>query len=193
MVVMAPGDALDLPLMLDFALGQPGPASIRYPKTKAEQIDRDVAPVELGRAEIIRQGTDGVILCCGTLLSACLAATETLAAEGLDVGVINARFVKPLDVDTLLSAIESHPFVLTVEEAALSTGFGSAVLEAANDSRVDVARLRRLGIPDRFIEHGEREELLADLSLDANGIAQSCREMSQRLETAPESRHRRVS
>ena len=193
MVVMAPGDEADLPLMLEFALEHPGPAAIRYPKTKVERIEREAAPVELGRAEVLREGRDGVILCCGALLSGCLAAAKSLEREGLDVGVINARFVKPLDVDTILPAIEGADFVVTVEEAALMGGFGSAVLEAAADAGVATTHVRRLGIPDRFIEHAERNELLADLGLDAEGIASACREVAERFEPTAPIGQRRVS
>lgn len=139
-------------------------------------------PVELGRAEVIEWGQDGVILCCGALLSRCIAAAERLREAGLDVGVVNARFVKPLDRDIVLRAFEQCGFVVTVEEAALMGGFGSAVLEAASDAGCDTTRIRRLGIPDHFIEHGDRAELLADLGLDVDGIAAACRDMAAKGE-----------
>jgi 1-deoxy-D-xylulose-5-phosphate synthase len=113
-------------------------------------------------------------------MPACVAAAyELAAAEGLHVGVINARFVKPLDTSTLLDAVEHSPFVLSVEEGTLMGGFGSAVLEACSDAGLDTRHLRRLGVPDRFIEHGTRAELLADLGLDAEGIAAACRELAE--------------
>ncbi len=175
MVVLAPGDAADLPPMLDFALTFPGPVAIRYPKAPAEDVaklaPRQRTPIELARAEVFDWGRDGMILACGTLLTNCLKAAATLREEGLDVGVINARFVKPLDTETILKAIETSPFLLVVEEAALMAGFGSAVLETAADAGLIAAHIARLGIPDRFIEHAERGELLADLGLDAAGIA----------------------
>ena len=178
-VVMAPGDELDLPAMLEFAIQRDGPTSMRYPKTKTNRIERDLAPIELGRAEIIRQGEDGAIVVCGTQLAAALEAADSLEEEhGLAVSVINARFVKPLDEDTILAAIANLPFVVTVEEAALAGGFGSAVLEAAATAGVDATNVRRLGVPDQFIEHGERGELLADLQLDATGIADCCQELA---------------
>jgi 1-deoxy-D-xylulose-5-phosphate synthase len=121
-----------------------------------------------------------MIVCCGTQLGASVKAAALLRDEGLDVGVINARFIKPLDTETILKAVESSPFVLTVEEGQLMTGFGSAVLEAANNVGLRTAHIRRLGLPDRFVEHGERGELLADLGLDATGIARACREMNRR-------------
>ncbi|HIQ21059.1 MAG TPA: 1-deoxy-D-xylulose-5-phosphate synthase [Planctomycetes bacterium] len=174
MVVMAPGDAADLSLMVPFALSQACPCAIRYPKARAEQVRPHPEPVELGKAEWIRHGEAGTIIACGPLLSPCVAAADQLAGQGMDVGVINARFVKPLDTGTILEAIQGSPFVLTVEEGTLAAGFGSAVVEAAVDAGVDVRRLRRLGIPDHYVEHGGRGELLADLGLDAAGIARRC-------------------
>ena len=178
LVVMAPGDAHDLPEMLDLALLHDGPSAVRYPKAAATRVDGTRTPVELGRAEVLSWGEDGCIVCCGALLPACVAAAKTLRDEGPDVGVVNARFVKPLDEETILRAVESCGFVVTVEEAALAGGFGSAVLEAACAAGLDTRSVRRLGTPDQFIEHGDRGELLADLGLDAKGIAESCRALA---------------
>ncbi len=175
MVVMAPGDELDVAPMLQFALHHDGPTAIRYPKAPAEKIERRSAPIELGTAEVLREGANGAIVACGTLLVACLEATDRLADEGLHLGVINARFAKPLDKDTILRAVRECPFVVTVEEGQLAGGFGSAVLEAACDAGLATDKIHRLGIPDRYIEHGGRDELLAELGLDAAGIAAACR------------------
>lgn len=193
MVVMAPGDERDLAPMLDFALAHDAPVSLRYPKAAAEPVDRAFAAVELGRAEVLDWGHDGMLIACGTLLGACVKAAARLRDESLDVGVINARFIKPLDVETILRAVENSSFVVTVEEGALAGGFGSAVVEAAADAGLDASRVRRLGVPDRFIEHGERAELLADLGLDVAGIAESCRQMAARAGVSPGGLHRRVS
>ncbi|HUY93086.1 MAG TPA: 1-deoxy-D-xylulose-5-phosphate synthase [Pirellulales bacterium] len=181
-VVMAPGDEYDVAPMLDFALGHDSPVSLRYPKATAEKYDRPLAPIELGRSEVIDWGHDGMFVACGTLLGSCTKAAAALREEGLDVGVINARFVKPLDTETILRAVESCSFVLTVEEGALMGGFGSAVLEAISDAGLSAAHVRRLGVPDRFVEHGERGELLADLGLDPAGLAQSARELAARVD-----------
>ena len=175
LVVMAPGDAQDIGPMVQLALDLDAPAAIRFPKADAETVPRQVEPLELGKAEIYRVGRDGTIIACGTLFPACVEAAEKLAEAGLDVGVINARFVKPLDTSTLLRAIKESPFTVIAEEGALMGGFGSAVLEAACDAGVDAGRVRRLGVPDQFIEHGGRNELLGDLGLDAAGIAKTCR------------------
>ena len=111
----------------------------------------------------------------GTLFPSCVKAAEKLRAEGMDVGVINARFAKPLDRATLLRAVEECPLVVTVEEGTLEGGFGSALLEAANAAGLDTRGIVRLGLPDRFVEHGERPELLADLGLDVAGLCQAVR------------------
>ncbi len=175
MVVMAPGDEHDLPMMLDFAIECDHPCSIRYPKAGAVTISGDRAPIELGKSEVFAWGTDGVIIACGAVLPQCIEAAGVLAAEGLDFGVINARFVKPLDEAVLHRAIRECPVVVTVEEGALMTGFGSALLESANAARIGTSHIKRLGMPDEFVEHGEREELFADLGLDAEGIASAAR------------------
>jgi 1-deoxy-D-xylulose-5-phosphate synthase len=174
-VVMAPGDELDVAPMLKFALSHSGPASLRYPKANLERVDRPAVPVELGQAEVYEWGEDGVFIVCGTLFPTCVKAAAALREEGLNIGVINARFIKPLDRATLLRAIEEMPLVVTVEEGTLEGGFGSAVLEAANNAGLDARHVLRLGLPDRFIEHGERSELLADLGLDVSGLCATVR------------------
>jgi 1-deoxy-D-xylulose-5-phosphate synthase len=169
-VVMAPGDELDVAPMIRFAIQHPGPASLRYPKANLEKVDRGLAPIELGQAEIFEWGPDGALIAFGSLFPTCVKAAERLRQEGIEVGVINARFAKPLDRQTLLRAVEQLPLVVTVEEGALAGGFGSAVLEAANAAGLDTRNIIRLGLPDQFVEHAERGELLADLGLDAAGI-----------------------
>jgi 1-deoxy-D-xylulose-5-phosphate synthase len=175
LVVMAPGDEADVAPMLQFALHHNGPAALRYPKANLEKVERAAVPVELGQAEVHDWGEDGALVAFGSLFPTCVRAAERLRAEGLQIGVINARFAKPLDRATLLKAVEELPVVVTVEEGTLEGGFGSAVLEAANAAGLDTRRIVRLGIPDRFIEHGERAELLADLGLDVDGICAAVR------------------
>jgi len=185
LVLMAPGDARDLEAMLAFALAHDHPAAIRYPKAASVIVEREPAPIELGAAEVMHWGRDGMLVACGTLLGACLPVAHELRRQGIDVGVINARFVKPLDAHTILRAVAECPVVVTVEEGTLSGGFGGAVLEAANEAGLDTRHVRRLGLPDRFIEHGERHELLADLGLDESGIHATCRELLRRAEGPP--------
>ena len=182
LVVMAPGDAHDLSAMFEFVLRQNAPCSIRYPKAVAETIEGTRQSVELGKAEVLSWGRDGAILCCGTLLGECVRAAQHLQQSGLEVGVVNARFVKPVDAEVIERALNECGFVLTVEEGTLTGGYGSAVLETAIDAGWNTQGLRRLGVPDRFIEHAARDELLADLGLDAQGIARACLEMAERLD-----------
>jgi 1-deoxy-D-xylulose-5-phosphate synthase len=177
MTAMAPGDEHDVQPMLDLALAHAGPIAMRYPKTNLDRVSRPDghAPVEPGKAEVVSWGADGCFIAYGTLLANCVAAAAKLKEEGLDFGVINARFVKPLDRETILNAVETLPLVVTVEEGTVEGGFGSAVLEAANAAGLETRNIVRRGIPDRFIEHGERGELLADLGLDADGLADAVR------------------
>ena len=180
MVVMAPGDEKDVAPMIDFALGHTSPVSVRYPKANLETIDRVVQPIELGQAEILEWETDGMFLACGTLVGTCLRAAERLRQRyGLRVGVVNARFVKPLDKATTLKAIEECGFVLTVEEGCLAGGFGSAVLEAAGDAGLSTAHVRRLGLPDRFVMHAERDEQLEEVGLDVDALTRAALELAR--------------
>jgi len=96
----------------------------------------------------------------------------------MNVGVINARFIKPLDTETILQAVRDTGFLLIVEENVLAGGFGSAVLEAINAAGEQSTHVHCLGIPDQFVEHGNRDELLADLGLDAEGISTTARTLS---------------
>jgi len=178
MIVTAPGDELEVRPLLEFALQSTSPVSIRYPKTKVEQVQRDVAPIRLGKSEVLSWGQDGTIIACGTMLSQAVSAAEQLMALGLNVGVVNARFIKPIDEEVIAKAAGTG-FVITIEENAAMGGFGSAVLEAANRLSLNTERFKILAIPDSFVEHGDRDELLADLGLDAAGLVRVAKELSQ--------------
>lgn len=187
MVVAAPGDELDVVPMIDFALQYPGPMSIRYPKANTEAVERREQPLELGKAEVYRWGQDGMFIAFGTLFTHCVQAAQQLRGLGWDVGVINARFAKPLDTETIFRALEECSFVLVVEEGTVLGGFGAAVLEAANAAGLRTDHVRCLGLPDRFIEHGERDELLADLGLHVEGLVRSARALAERVGSLQES------
>lgn len=173
MILMAPGYAEEVAPMLEFALAQDVATAIRYPKAAALHVGHRPEPLALGRCEVIRQGTDGTILAYGAILDQVIAAADMLAGE-LSLTIVNARFAKPIDESMVRSAFAS-PFVITVEEAAKVGGFGTAVLESAADLRLDTRKLHRLGLPDRFIEHGNRESLLEQLGLGPKQIADTCR------------------
>lgn len=180
MVVTAPGDERDVAPLLDFALASDHPTSIRYPKAPLESVEREFQPIELGQAEIIDWETDGMLIVAGGLLPAAVRSAERLRTEhGLRVGVINARFIKPLDAATIHKAIEECGFVLTIEEGCLPGGFGSAVLESANDAGLTTRHVKRLGLPDRFVMHAERDEQLAEVGLDVDGIVAAALEQAR--------------
>jgi 1-deoxy-D-xylulose-5-phosphate synthase len=175
MVCMAPGYAAEVELMLDAALAHNHPCSIRYPKASALDLERVPAEVEIGRSETIREGSDGTIVAYGAMLEQAIAAAELLEGE-LDVGVINARFVKPIDDQMVNETLSDGRFVVTLEEGAKMGGFGSAFIESAVDKKLDTRAIRLLALPDEFIEHGDRNDLLATFGLDPQAIAQACRD-----------------
>jgi 1-deoxy-D-xylulose-5-phosphate synthase len=171
---MAPSDEKDIEPMFVFALKHTSPVAIRYPRANLYTIERKVQPVELGQAEILEWESDGMLLACGPMVGSCLQAATLLRNEyGMRVGVVNARFVKPLDREIICRAIKECGFVITIEEASLMGGFGSAVLELANETGLSTTHVRRLGLPDRFILHAEREEQLAEVNLDVDGIVRA--------------------
>lgn len=175
MVLMAPKDGPELGQMIRLALQTDAPCAIRYPKatTPAGRFIAGSKPLRIGEAETLRTGREAAVVAYGATVEAAVEAAERLAAQGVEIAVINARFAKPLDEDTLCEAFAAHRFVVTVEDHALAGGFGSAVLELASAAGADTRKLVRLGIPDRFIEHGARKVLLKQLGLDAEGIQQT--------------------
>ncbi|HBE67558.1 MAG TPA: 1-deoxy-D-xylulose-5-phosphate synthase [Planctomycetaceae bacterium] len=177
-VCMAPATGDEVGAMLDFALDNGLPAAIRYPKASAPALDLPEEPIELGKGQIGRWGTDGAILALGPMFQLALEAAQKLAEEGLSIAVINPRFIKPLDEELIGRAFEECRFVLSLEEAALMGGFGSAVLELACEKGWDTRAMRRFGLPDSFVEHGDRADLLADSGLSVDGIIGACRELA---------------
>ncbi|MCH1493835.1 MAG: 1-deoxy-D-xylulose-5-phosphate synthase [Rubripirellula sp.] len=175
MVCMAPGYAAEVSKMLDFAIKHDHPTSIRYPKASALQTNHTPAPIELGKSETLRQGNDGTIIAFGAMLENALEAAERLEGE-LDIAVINARFVKPIDEQMVRQSLESEGFVITLEEGTRLGGFGSAFLENAAHQGLDTRKVHVLALPDEFIEHGDRDDLLHEHGLSAEAIAATCRE-----------------
>ncbi len=194
-VLMAPSDEAELKRALRFALSLETPSAIRYPRDVVPACDfenvidpalRAAAKQEwvAGKSRTLRQGADATLVVYGALAPQAMVAAEQLAAEGLAVGVIDARFCKPLDGDMLARVLKpGHP-VLTIEDHALQNGFGSAVLEYAVAHDLPTSALTRLGMPDRLIAHATRPEQLAEIGLDADGIAASVRDAVRAAEAA---------
>ena len=179
LIVMSPKDENELRRMLKTGLVVDGPTAVRFPRGRAQgvPVDEEVRPLPVGRAELLREGEDLLIVAVGQRVPSALEAAERLEAGGIRAGVVNARFIKPLDADLILALASRAGRVLTVEENALQGGFGSAVLELLADAGLSKVRVRRLGIPDRFVEHASQALLLRRLGLDAEGIAEAAREM----------------
>ena len=171
--ILASRDDVDLRLMLRWALQQPGAVAIRYARSKAPTIG-PAGGRDITRGEILREGSDATLLALGPVIVSCLAAAEMLQTEGYSVGVADARLAKPVDGD-LLERLKSAP-IITVEENTLPGGFGAAVMEYFEEhGTLDELRIKRLGFPDAFLDHATRDEQLADIGLDAAGIARSVR------------------
>ncbi len=172
MVFAIPRNEVELQRIMKTASDFSGPFAYRYPRGSGQglPLPESVEPLEIGRGELLREGTDGLIIAIGVVVEEALAAAAALATEGINVAVIDGRFVKPLDRDLMISVAENVPFILTVEENSLQGGFGSAVLEMLSDAGLTVP-VERLGIPDRFIGQGTQPELRRQLELDAAGIA----------------------
>jgi 1-deoxy-D-xylulose-5-phosphate synthase len=184
MVCMVPRDENYLQHAVVTALGYDGPFAYRYPRGSGVGVQPE-APrqVAIGRGEILRSGDDGVIFAVGVMIPEALAAAAALAEEGLELAVVDPVFVKPLDRELLIGEATRTGFVITAEENALQGGFGSAVLELLSEAGVNVP-VRRIGLPDKFVEQGSQEELRARYGLDARSIVAAVRETITRASSA---------
>lgn len=179
LTVMAPANEDELADMLATALTLPGPSAVRYPRARGLGVPLKKEPqkLQVGKGRVLSEGHDLVIISVGSMAAPAVEAATILAAEGISACVIDPRFIKPLDKDLIVSKAAAAGRVLTVEEGVLNGGFGSAVLELFSEEALDGIRTVRMGIPDAFVEHGTRDELLADLGLTAEGIADQARKM----------------
>lgn len=173
LVTMAPADEEELRRMLKTAIDHPGPAALRFPRTNAEgvEVTEDIQPLAIGKGEILRTGADVALIAIGSMVYPALAAAEILAKEGISATVVNARFLKPLDAELISQVALDVANVVTIEEGCLAGGFGSAVLEMLESREIYNVRVHRMGLPDRFVEHGPRQMLLEKYGLDAESIA----------------------
>jgi 1-deoxy-D-xylulose-5-phosphate synthase len=171
--LMAPKDEAELRDMLHTAIEHPGPAAIRYPRGAGVGADIERKPelLEIGKAELLREGGEITILGYGSMVLPALDAAKELEKNGIDATVVNARFVKPIDSELILALAQSSRLIVTVEEAYLAGGFGSAVMEVLEqNSMLDSVKVVRMGVPDRIITHGDPNLLRAKYGLDADGI-----------------------
>lgn len=189
MAVMAPKDENELRHMLKTAIAhEKGPVAIRYPRGSGLGVpmDEELKILPWGRSEVVREGKDGTILAVGRMVSYAVKAVQTLSAEGIDVGVVNARFIKPLDEALLLQLGKQYGSILTVEENVLRGGFGSAVLQFYNQSGLlPNLNFESMGIPDRFIEHGAPSLLLKECGLTSEDIVLRMKTLILRKKPVP--------
>ena len=171
--LMAPKDENELRHMLKTAVYSGAPMALRYPRGAGYgvELDAELKTLEIGKGELLAEGSDLCIIAIGSSVYPALQAAESLKQKGISAGVINARFVKPLDADLIISAARTTGRIITVEENALQGGFGSAVLELLFDNSLQDVKVKRVGIPDRYIEQGSQAQLRKDLGIDADGIA----------------------
>lgn len=173
MTLMAPKDENELRHMVKTAIYAGAPMALRYPRGAGfgVQLDQDLRELQIGKGEQLTAGDDVAIIALGSTVYPAVDAARQLEARGIRATVVNARFVKPLDRELILGVARRCGALVTVEENALQGGFGTAVLELFADERLIDVRVKRIGIPDRFIEHGSQAQLRKDLGLDADGIA----------------------
>ena len=180
--VMAPKDENELQHMIKTAVEYEGPTAVRYPRGigLGVPMDQELKTLSIGKADLIRDGRDAAIIAIGTMVAPSIEAAERLSKEGISVAVINARFIKPLDEDMILSAAKKTGRIVTVEEHALMGGFGSAVLECLDAHGVTGIKTHRIGLPDTYIEHGTQAVLRQKYGLDADGIYRSVKEFIEK-------------
>ncbi|MBI5527091.1 MAG: 1-deoxy-D-xylulose-5-phosphate synthase [Deltaproteobacteria bacterium] len=187
--IMAPADEGDLANMLHSALHYGGPCFVRYPRAVVPDAEAGSSPVVLprGRGAAVfgpNGRADVAVIAVGTMVLPAVAAARTLCREGVSAAVVDARFAKPLDEEMILDTVTGVRALLCVEENALAGGFGTAVLETLALRGALPPRFRRLGLPDRFIPHGDRAEVLRSLDLDETGIAEAVRRLLEEPKAA---------
>ncbi len=170
--VMAPKDENELRHLLKTAIYSGLPMALRYPRGAGYgvDLDQDLKCLEIGKGEQLLDGSDLMIIAIGSTVYPALQAADALRLKGISAGVVNARFVKPLDADLIMDVARRTGRIVTVEENALQGGFGSAVLELLNDNALQDVKVRRIGIPDHYIEQGSQAQLRKDVGIDAEGI-----------------------
>jgi 1-deoxy-D-xylulose-5-phosphate synthase len=175
---MAPKDENELRHMLRTAVEYPGPAAIRYPRGAGlgVPLDPDPKPIPIGQAELLRDGSDALIVAYGTRVHPALEAAVELSADGIDAAVLNARFAKPLDRERIGTLAARCGAVVTVEENAGMGGFGSGVLELLAELG-HRGPVRCLAVPDVLVEHGDPDRQQSAFGLDAAGIARAVRDL----------------
>lgn len=196
LIVMAPKDEVELRNMLKSAIEYDAPVAIRYPRGAGLGLDlAEYKPIELARSEIMRKdgrNADILILAIGNMVYPSLEVFEHLSKEGFRVTLVNARFLKPIDVGVIVKEAKNAKAVVTVEENVLNGGFGSAVIEILSDKNIQNPVLR-IGIPDEFVEHGSQKILRNLYGLDSDGILRQTKDFLAKLSIKPSAKTKRTN
>jgi len=179
LIVSAPKDENELQHLLYTAVKSKHPMAIRYPRGSGSAVELDpvLHEIPIGKGEILRRGKDVAILAIGTTVAPALEAAQKLASNGIEATVVNARFAKPLDAELIIDLAKNIKRLVTVEENALSGGFGSSVVDLLQRSGISDIRVKSIGIPDEFVEQGTQAVLRSKYGLDAEGIARQVLEL----------------
>lgn len=182
MVLMAPRDEKELQNMLKTAVNYSGPIALRYPRGNGTGValHDELQSLPIGKGEIVRAGDDVLLIAVGSSVQAALEAADRLESKGIDAAVLNARFVKPLDQELILSWARKVGRIITIEENVLQGGFGSAVLEMFQEASYFPRAFVRKGLPDAFVQHGSQSQLRNLHGIDAEGIEQAAEELVKR-------------
>lgn len=175
MTIMAPKDENELRHMLKTALSFNGPISVRYPRGSGVGvgITEPMQELPIGKAEVLREGKELCFWAIGSMVQSAVQAADKLKEQGIDAGVVNMRFAKPLDKELLIEHAKRYGKIVTLEEGVLAGGVGSEVLEILDDAGLlQQCTVLRLGIPDEFVTHGDKKLLFRDLGLDTDAIVQ---------------------
>jgi 1-deoxy-D-xylulose-5-phosphate synthase len=179
MVVAAPKDENELQHLLYTAVKARRPMAVRYPRSHGlgVKLDSDLHEIPIGKGEVVKYGDGMAILALGASVAPSLEAANKLALKGIEATVVNARFAKPLDKELITELASQTKNIVTVEENVLTGGFGSSVISLLQESGLNDVKIKNIGIPDEFVEHGTQAILRAKYGLDANGIARQVMEM----------------
>ena len=174
LTIMAPKNKWELAAMLRYAVNFDGPIAVRDPRGEAyEGLSEFHQKIELGKAEMIYTGNDVAIFAMGNMVQEAVKVCSMLEEQGYSVSLINARFMKPLDVDAHVQAAKSHKLLVTMEENVLDGGYGAAVLRTISEAKIVDCKVMSFGIQDQFVEHGSVKELRQSLGIDAESMAAS--------------------
>ncbi|MBW1615297.1 MAG: 1-deoxy-D-xylulose-5-phosphate synthase [Deltaproteobacteria bacterium] len=178
MVLMTPRDEVELANMIEAATLYKGPIAVRYPRGAGIGAPVKKEEIPIGKAEMLLSGKDITLLAAGQSVSEAVSAAGELKKINISASVINARFIKPLDTELIISEVKKNPNIITIEDNILAGGFGSAVIEALTDQNINF-KIKRLGVKDQFVEHGSQKELRAKHGIDSAAIIKAAKELSK--------------